>query len=194
MFISLLLVWKENGWSFPYKNLSRTKYFHVNSRKCHFTRPLTGLLGQIFGSHEQGSLPACPSHQLIKSWHLPSPQLCFFLSLLSPRTGYSACFWCVGWGEGRPPCCAAAEWGSPHGERSVAGRCSSWEAAPALCDSLRNAAARSPSHCTCTKVIHCKTLTWHLPARCLKGEKILNLAANPSLVGLQLQHTAYLSA
>lgn len=87
MFISLLLALKEKGESLSYKNQSRTKYFHVNSRKRGFTRPLTGLLGQIFGSHKQGELPACPSHQLIKPQHLPLSQPCFFSSLISHWTG-----------------------------------------------------------------------------------------------------------
>lgn len=128
MFISLLSALKEKGESFSYKNQSRTKYFPVNSRKRGFTRPLTGLLGLIFGSHKQAWLPACPSHQLTKPQHLLPPQLCFFSSVISPRTDQMRpCFWCVGrpcpavilQGKGEVPCSVAAVWSSPHSECSV---------------------------------------------------------------------------
>lgn len=39
------------------------------------------------------------------------------------------------------------------------------------------------SRCTCTKVIHCKTLAWHLPAQRLKRGKKSKLGSKPHVGG-----------
>lgn len=78
MLASLSLVLKKRKKPHTFcKNLSKPTYFQVFSSKLGFTRPLTGLLLQIFGF----------CNQLIKPNHCFPPWLCFLLSPIFPRTG-----------------------------------------------------------------------------------------------------------